>query len=179
MENYIFKSSRLGFRNWIESDVSLMSEINADQTVMEFFPETQNVQDTRIFINRMQDSFQTNGYCYFAVDSLDSWEFIGFIGLMEQDYLLDLGSFVDVGWRLNQIYWGNGFATEGATACLGYGFDKLNLKSIYSVAPKSNEKSIHVMEKIGMTKLRDFEHPKLVDYPKLKDCVLYEIQHSS
>jgi RimJ/RimL family protein N-acetyltransferase len=156
-----------------------MREINANKTVVAFFSETQDTENTLKFVSRMRDNFKQRGYCYFAVDRLDSHEFIGFIGLMDQDFLPSLGSFVDIGWRLNNVHWGCGFATEGAKACLNFGFDNLRMESIYSVAPIANEKSIRVMEKICMSEVRNLEHPKLVDYPKLKDCVLYEIQHSS
>ena len=38
MENYIFKSERLGFRNWTEKDNTKMGMINSDPKVMEHFP---------------------------------------------------------------------------------------------------------------------------------------------
>lgn len=34
---YPFMSERLGFRNWIESDIKKMAAINLDANVMEFF----------------------------------------------------------------------------------------------------------------------------------------------
>jgi len=34
-KNYLFKSKRLGFRNWVASDLEKMVEINADKKVME------------------------------------------------------------------------------------------------------------------------------------------------
>jgi len=35
---YIFKSERLGFRNWIPADIEKMIRINADREVMKYFP---------------------------------------------------------------------------------------------------------------------------------------------
>jgi hypothetical protein len=35
--NYLFKSERLGFRNWLQADLPLLAEINADPDVMVFF----------------------------------------------------------------------------------------------------------------------------------------------
>ena len=34
---YIFTSGRLGFRNWILSDIDPLHEINSDEKTMEFF----------------------------------------------------------------------------------------------------------------------------------------------
>ena len=37
-DKYLFASERLGFRNWIDSDVSKMIDISSDPDVMKFFP---------------------------------------------------------------------------------------------------------------------------------------------
>lgn len=106
MTNYLFTSSRLGFRNWKDSDLDRMAIINADKDVMEFFPSTQTREVTNDFIDRMQKQFAENGFCYFAVDLLETKELIGFIGLSKQEY--DAGfetPFVDIGWRLSKTTW--------------------------------------------------------------------------
>ena len=64
-------------------------------------------------------------------------------------------------------------ATEGAKACLEYADKHLNLPQIFSIASQLNENSIKVMDKIGMRYLRNFEHPNLIEHPKLKNCVVY------
>jgi 2-polyprenyl-3-methyl-5-hydroxy-6-metoxy-1,4-benzoquinol methylase len=124
----------------------------------------------------MQKMFSENGYCYFAVDTLEGNDFIGFIGLCQQEYDVEFSPFVDIGWRLDKKYWGKGLATEGAKKCLEYAFNKLDIKSIKSTAPLVNKDSINVMEKIGMKKLLDFEHPKLLENERLVNCVCYEIK---
>ncbi len=56
----------------------------------------------------MQFTNQKRGYCYFATDELTSGKFIGFIGLMYQNYEADFTPCVDIGWRLAKKYWGKG-----------------------------------------------------------------------
>jgi len=174
---YVFTSERLGFRNWRDSDLDIMAALNADKQVMEFFPSTQDREVTRGFIQRMQTQFDKAGYCYFAVDTLHNEEFIGFIGIMDQSMPEDLGedfaAFVDIGWRLKTAAWGKGYATEGARACLDFGYNQKGLKAIYSIASQTNVKSISVMKKVGMQHFTDFVHPKLKHIEDLKDCVLY------
>ncbi len=175
MNSYIFTSERLGFRNWTFDDTELLFEINTDEDVMEFFPYKPSKEDTLDFMNRMRQMYEEKGFCYFAVDRLDNNEFIGFIGLCEQTYVKDLDSFVDIGWRLKKSIWNKGYATEGAKACLDFGFNQIELESIYSVAPEINIKSERIMKKIGMQHIKTFEHPKLKDYKELVSCVLYKI----
>jgi len=175
-KNYLFTSDRLGFRNWSLDDVEKMHEINTDKKVMEFFPGIPTKELTASFIQRMKKQFEDKGFCYFAVDQLENSEFIGFIGLSEQTYPAEFTPCIDIGWRIKSNEWNKGFATEGAKRCLDYAFDILKLKEIYSVVPKINVRSEHIMIKIGMKKEYEFEHPLLKENENLRTCVLYKIQ---
>ena len=170
---YLFKSERLGFRNWMDSDIEKMIRINADREVMQYFPALPSIQETIAFIERMQIQFAKKNYCYFAVDELASGTFIGFIGLCDQTYESDFTPHTDIGWRLRRSSWSRGYATEGAKACLEYAKQNLNLPEIFSVASMVNLNSIRVMEKIGMSFVKNFDHPRLKHSASLKTCVLY------
>ena len=133
MENkYIFKSERLGFRNWYKNDLDAFSKLNADADVMEHFPYSLKKSETASFIERLQNHYSNKGYNYFAVEILKTGEFIGFIGLAYQDYRTGFTPATDIGWRLKKSSWGKGFATEGATRCLTYAFNELKLDRLIS-----------------------------------------------
>jgi len=172
-DNYIIKSERLGFRNWRPSDIDEMFAINSDKDVMEFFPAFPTKEQTAEFIERMNNQFLDSKFCYFAVDKLENQEFIGFIGLSKQTYDAKFTPCIDIGWRIKSSEWNKGFATEGAKRCLDYAFNDLEIGKVYSVAPKINIKSEHIMTKIGMKKLYEFNHPLLLNEERLKCCVLY------
>lgn len=178
-KNYLFQSERLGFRPWESADLLPMAAINADKEVMEFFPGTINEEQTLHFMNRMNDQLSEKGLCYFAVDILEKESFIGFIGISEQHFESDFTPCIDIGWRLSKKAWRKGYATEGAKRCLKYAFNDLQLDKVYALAPLINVKSVHVMEKVGMTQVRTFIHPKLTNNERLKECVLYSINRNS
>jgi len=171
---YIFTSGRLGFRNWILSDIDPLHEINSDEKTMEFFPSILTRPQTIEFVERMQKQFEDKGFCYFAVDKLETNQFIGFIGLSEQTYQADFTPCIDIGWRISRNEWNKGYATEGAKRCLDYALLTLKLEHVYSIAPKINIKSEHIMQKIGLKKQCEFEHPLLVNHKRLITCVLYK-----
>jgi len=75
MNDYIFTSERLGFRNWKVSDVAHLHTINSDATVMQFFPSKPTQEQTEDFIKRMQIQFVKNKFCYFAVELLKTKEY--------------------------------------------------------------------------------------------------------
>tara|TARA_R110002073_G_scaffold40547_1_gene114823 strand:+ start:30895 stop:31437 length:543 start_codon:yes stop_codon:yes gene_type:complete len=179
MSNYIIKTARLGLRNWQTKDIAPAKLMNADARVMEFFPDTWTSKQTEDFIQRMRKHFKKYGFCYFAVDRLDTNTFIGFIGLSHQTYKTSFTPFVDLGWRLIPTAWGHGFATEAAQACIQFAFSDLKLKKVYAIAPDLNLKSQNVMHKLGMTKHTHFVHPKVAVDNALKNCVAYKIEKGS
>ena len=174
-QKYLFTSSRLGFRNWVESDIELLSTINNDPDVMEFFPSTLNTLQTTEFVGLMQRKFVESGLCYFAVDRLDTSKFIGFIGLSEETFENELTPKIDIAWRLEKKSWSNGFASEGATRCLEYAFNELHIDKVNAAAPQINTRSEQVMKNIGMQKVKNYKHGKLASSKQLESCVLYEI----
>lgn len=178
-QSYLFTSTRLGFRNWVEADKEKMIAISGNPKVMEFFPAVARPDQTISFIERMQAMCNEKGYCYFAVDRLEDGAFIGFIGLCDQEYEAPFTPCVDIGWRLGPSFWGKGYATEGAKRCVQYAFEAIGLEKIYAVAPLINTKSISVMKKIGMTKAMEFEHSKLLNIERLRLCACYELLNSN
>lgn len=174
-KKHIFKSDRLGFRNWEETDIEPFLKLNADEQVMQHFPKTLTKDQTISFIEKSKNQYKDKGYTYFAVDVLETNEFIGFIGLSYQTYEASFNPSVDIGWRLDKKHWGKGYATEGAKRCLVYASENLKLKIINSVCPVVNKASENVMKKIGMQKVTNFMHPALNEYPNLQECLLYQL----
>ena len=173
--SYIFKTARLGFRNWQDADIKPMTAINLDPEVMEYFSNTQDEAFTTAAIGRIRNEYETKGHCYFAVDLLSTGELIGFIGLHEQTFEADFTPCIDIGWRLKKAVWNQGLATEGARACLHYAFQQLKCSKVYSITPKINLRSERIMQKIGMKKEKNFICALLLGDARLEECVLYSI----
>ena len=57
---------------------------------------------------------------------------------------------VEVGYRLPQSSWGNGYATEATCAVLNYGFNAIGLDEITAVTHADNTASQHVLTKAGL-----------------------------
>lgn len=176
--SYLFRSTRLGFRQWQEEDIPALHKINSDPEVMRYFPQVPRLQDTKAFVKRMQSEYYKRGYCYFAVDLLETGDLAGFIGISERSFPSDFTPCADIGWRLARNLWHRGLATEGARRCLQFSFHECLITEVYSLAPAVNLPSQRVMQKIGMQKVKDFDHPELAANPELRKCVLYFITRS-
>ncbi|MEH7526340.1 GNAT family N-acetyltransferase [Bacillus sp. JJ1503] len=69
--------------------------------------------------------------------------------------------------------WGKGYASEGAAACLQYGFNKLGFSDVYSFTADVNKPSKNVMIKIGMNFIKTFNHPNVKKDSPLRKHVLF------
>ena len=65
---------------------------------------------------------------------------------------LEAGPDIELGYTLARAAWGRGYATEAARAVLRWGFAGLRLHRIVAVADPANAASLHVLEKLGMTR---------------------------
>ena len=178
MPSYIFQSERLGFRHWVNDDIVPFAEMCNDPLVMEFFPKKLTLQETNALIERIKKHFIEKGYGLYAVDRLNTQTFIGFIGFATPGFEAYFTPCVEIGWRLKKESWDQGFATEGALKCLEYGFQQLNFQDVFSFTSEINQRSIRVMQKIGMQKVGTFDHPLVEEGSKLRKHVLYKISNA-
>ena len=178
-KNYLYTSDRLGFRKWSFDDLDQFAVLNADKEVMEHFPKALSKEETKAYIIRLQKHYEDFGHNYYATEIKETGEFIGFIGLAYQNFESDFTPNVDIGWRLKKAAWGKGYATEGAKRCLEIAFNNLQLEKVIATCTLHNVNSEKVMQKIGMQKVKEFQHPKLTEYPTMQTCLLYEINKNT
>jgi len=170
------ESPRLTYHSWSAEDLDDLHRLNADVTTMAYFPGVQNRAQAKELLEKLKTHFDLHQFTYFLVREKVSQDFMGFIGCKWQNYEHPSCPHIDIGWRLMPKYWGKGFASEGAKACLRFVFENFEAEEIYAVAPNINLASIGVMKKIGMNYQETFEHPLLKDYPRIRACDLYKIK---
>lgn len=151
--------------------------MNADQRVMEHFPAPLSAAQSDDFVDRLIARWDEGGPSLWAVELPGRADFIGFIGLLAPTFDAIFTPCVEVGWRLAADHWGRGYAAEGASAALTYGFDTLGLDEVVSFTSVDNTKSRRVMEKLGMEHepADDFDHPNLEEGHRLRRHVLYRV----
>ncbi|MFB2538398.1 MULTISPECIES: GNAT family N-acetyltransferase [unclassified Acinetobacter] len=175
--NYL-TTDRLILRDWQERDKEPFARMNADAEVMRYFPNVLSSADSDIMMEAIQSRIEENHYGFFAVEHRQTGAFIGFIGLNSPKIDYPFNPCIEVGWRLDKAYWGYGLATEGALACLDFGFDKCGFDKIVSFTASTNLPSQRVMQKIGMRFVYEFDHPTIPSISPLFKHVLYQITQS-
>lgn len=177
MKHSLF-TNRLKLAVFSQSHVSELVRLNADPEVMRYFPATLSSEESAALLQRIIEHQRINEYSLFALHLKESDAFVGWCGLMKVHFSAHFTPAVEVGWRLNKIFWGKGLAPEAAKSVLRFGFLELGLSEIVSFTAELNQPSIRVMQKIWMKCNPEdtFDHPKLpVNHP-LQRHILYRSQ---
>jgi RimJ/RimL family protein N-acetyltransferase len=168
------RTERLLLRPWREQDREPFAALNADPEVMEYFPSTLTRAESDAFVDRVEAHFAEHGYGLWVaeVDGVHA----GFVGLQTVTFPASFAPAVEVGWRLARPYWGRGLASEGARAALDFAFDEEGLDHVVSFTAVDNTRSWQVMERVGMTWVGTFDHPRVPEGHPLRLHVLYRIR---
>lgn len=179
MNDFSLSTARLKIRSWRKSDRQPYAKINADPRVRQFLGDTLTRSQSDAQLREFDARERQHGFTFWAVEIPDLRPCIGFIGLERTDYHAHFTPAVEIGWRLDPAYWGQGYATEGASALLKYAFEELGLEEIVAVTVPQNIKSQSVMKRLGMTYAPDddFDHPDEDPGHPLQRSVLYRIRH--
>jgi len=169
-------TKRLKLRQWCQEDWPSFATLNADPVVMEYYPNVLSTEESNAIAQKFQALIAERGWGFWAVETMDEKQFIGFVGLHKPTYQLPVTPCVEIGWRLAKQYWGKGYATEAAKASLAVAFGKLDLPEVYSFTSVTNKRSQAVMERLQMINtMRNFEHPMIPENSPLREHVLYRI----
>lgn len=171
-----FETERLRLRQWLTVDREPFAALNADPKVMAFFPAPLERADSDAMADRCQSLIDERGWGFWAAESKENNQFIGFVGLHIPIPELPFSPCVEVGWRLAYPYWGKGFATEAAKGALQVGFELLKLPEIVSFTTLLNLRSRAVMERLEMRETAEmFEHPHVPVGNHLRKHCLYRL----
>lgn len=142
------ETPRLILREWTQNDAEPMYRLNLDPEVIQYTGDVPftSIEEAALFLAQ-HDNYIKYGFGRWAVVHKETNQFLGWCGLK---YIEELNE-TDIGFRFFKSQWNKGYATEAASACIHYGFEKLNLQEIIGRAVKANTASIRVLEKIGMT----------------------------
>lgn len=147
----LIRTQRLVLRRWKDSDRGPFAAMNRDPEVMEYLLETLDRNESDRLMERIESHFSSRCFGLWALEIAATGEFIGFTGLATPLFDAPFTPTVEVGWRLIRKAWGNGYATETATAVLDFGFGDLALSEIVSFTSAENLRSRAVMRRLGMT----------------------------
>ncbi len=156
----MIETDRPLLRNWRRQDFDDFVAHTNTPAVMRWLG---GVQDPLLLRERLADRFmawqEERGFTFWALERKADGALIGFCGLKIGD---DPGSPVEgeyeVGWRLREDAWGQGYAKEAAIASLNFAFERLGAGRVVALTVPGNEPSWGLMERLGMIRRPDLDY---------------------
>jgi RimJ/RimL family protein N-acetyltransferase len=161
MEIYKTETKKLVLREILSTDIEGMFELDADPEVHKYLGNNpvKNREETAKIIDYIQQQYIENNIGRWAVIEKATNCFIGWAGLKLVKQLTNHHiHYYDLGYRFIQKYWGKGYATESAIACLKYGFKEMKLNEIFAYTHPQNKSSHNVLLKSG------FQYKETIEY---------------
>lgn len=151
--NLILETNRLLLRELQLSDAEAFFAMDSNPKVHKYLwnKPVQKMEETIEIIEYVRKQYIENGIGRFAMISKENNEFIGWSGLkFNTEPVNNKTNFYDIGYRLDEKFWGKGYASETSFAWLDYAFQALKIKTIEAAAHSDNAASNRILQKIGM-----------------------------
>jgi ribosomal-protein-alanine N-acetyltransferase len=151
-------TERLILRPFTTEDLAAIYAVLSRPEVWEYDPgKPRSYAETREVLQHWIDETERHSFGRFAVVQRSDNSLIGYCGL--QWLLLDHGVYkspeVELFYALMPEHWGQGYITEAAKAVIQFAFADLKLKRVVSTAIGGNQRSMGVMQRVGMRVERD------------------------
>lgn len=175
----VIETPRLILRPWRDSDLPLFAEQNADPVAMRFLAGGVLTKErSNAYAARAMAHLAAHGFCKWAVEAPGVSPFVGAVGLTRVGFEAAFTPAVEVAWRLHRRWWGRGYASEAAEAAISDGFGRVGLEEVVAMTALGNTASIGVMERLGMERSSEFDHPLHEEGSPLRRHVLYRLRRA-
>lgn len=144
------QTERLTLRKMLVADTADMYEYACRQDVTKYltwYPHPDRAY-TREYLQYLGSRYAIGMFYDWAVVYEPDCKMVGTCGFTSFNCTSDSA---EVGYVLNPDYWGKGIASEALNCVLRFGFEELKLHRIEAKFMEENQRSLHVMQKVGMT----------------------------
>ena len=157
--NLILETESLILRPLELSDAEAFFEMDSNPLVHKYLwnnPVT-NIEEIHTIIAMIKQQYLDNSIGRFAMILKETNQFIGWAGLKYNTKLVNnKNHFYDIGYRLNENFWGKGYASQASFAWLDYGFNTMNIQKMTAAAHTDNTASNRILQKIGLKMTEDY-----------------------
>jgi len=147
-------------RSWQDGDVELWDRWLNVPAVAKTVGGINSRAEIAAAVNRLKHSQAEHGFCFWALERLSDREFLGFCGLerfRDNGAPFAMQGAPEIGWRLREDAWGQGYAKEAAEATLDLAFGRFGLDHVYAITLAHNAASWGLMRRLGMVARPDLD----------------------
>lgn len=176
MAEIVAETGRLRLRGWRPGDREEFVHRLNRPAVMRWLGGVQDQATAVAALDRI-DGFQRDfGHTFWIVERKYDDALLGFCGLkrVNSPGAPFLGEF-EVGWRLREDAWGQGFAKEAAIASLDLAFGRFGAPHVVALTVPGNVDSQGLMQRLGMRRRDDLDFTDTRFGPELNPSIVYRI----
>ncbi len=172
----IATTERLILRDWTPDDRQIFLDHLNSPAVMRWLGGVQDFATYTAAFDRLDGYARDHGHTFWIVERRADAAVLGFCGLkrVNSQGAKNPGD-MEVGWRLREDAWGQGYAREAATASLDLAFDRFAAPYVVALTVAGNVGSWGLMERLGMTRRHDLDYEDPRFGPDLNPTIVYAI----
>ena len=142
----IAQTNRLTIREFLPAELEIYLNHFTDEKVALYIPKRSQEERINIFNNALNQYRETNSYGIWGIFTSANADFVGSCLLRPFN---DDPTILELGYSLQQKYWGQGIATEMTEAITAYGLANATVTAIVACTELPNIASQRVLLKTG------------------------------
>jgi RimJ/RimL family protein N-acetyltransferase len=157
MAKVVAETARLRLREWDDADETRFYDVMNTPAVMRWLGGLQTREEWNAGYRRLRAYQRDFGFTFWIVERSSDGEILGFCGLKRANApgADAIAGEIEIGWRLREDAWGQGYAKEAATACLDLAFCHFAAPRVVAVTAAHNLPSQGLMIRLGMARRED------------------------
>lgn len=148
----VAETERLRFENWTAERWREFARVTNTPAVMRWLGGVSSAEQLNAAFERLQGYTRNHGHTFWAVERKSDGALLGFCGLKRANApgAEPLHDEMEIGWRLREDGWGQGYAKEAATESLDLAFDRFGAERVVALTAQGNAPSQGLMVRLGM-----------------------------
>jgi [ribosomal protein S5]-alanine N-acetyltransferase len=156
----LFETKNLLLRPLELTDAEAMFLMDSNPNVHNYLWQkpAQQIEEVIKVIDYVQSQYKKNNIGRFATVLKETGEFIGWTGIKFVDDHTENGNtnFYDYGYRLDERFWGKGYATEATQFWINHAFNDMKLENLNAYTHCQNDASNHILKKTGFNFMEEY-----------------------
>lgn len=177
MAEVVAETERLRLRTWDPEDLDEFICHTNTEGVMRWLGGVRTRKWHEAAFGRIGRYQRDHGHTFWIVERKSDGAMLGFCGLkrVNSEGSPFTGDF-EVGWRLREDAWGQGYAKEAAIESLDLAFGRFGAPHVVALTVGQNEASQGLMKRLGMTRRPDLDFTSADLPPELNPEIVYRIE---
>lgn len=153
-------TERLRLLEWDEARRAEFVRVTNTPAVMRWLGGVNDAEQMAAAMARLDNYQRDHGFTFWAVERRSDHALLGFCGLKRANApgAEPLHGQVEIGWRLREDAWGQGYAKEAAIASMDLAFERFEAPHVIALTALGNLPSQALMKRLGMRRVPEFDY---------------------